>query len=498
MPGIARAARRVRSGLRPRLLALGILLAGMTGPPHVADATATGTTILRGSVSGAAYKVELPPSWNGTLILFSHGYILPGAPSPALALDPLVAAWLLRHGYALAGSAYSGTGWAVAEALRDQIALLDWFTRRFGAPRRTIAWGESLGGLISAGLVQAFPTRFAGALPACGLVGGGVGIWNQGLDTAFALKTLLAPRGALRLVRIGDPGANLRLAQRVLAQAQRTPQGRARLALAASLLDVPGWFDPLGPQPAPADSADRAANQVAWLRTQVLPFTFAARGELERRAGGNPSWNTGVDYRAQLAHAGDPAAVGALYRQAGLSLGADLRTLAAAPRIAADPAAVSYLARNITPTGWLRVPVLTLHTTADGTTPVENERAYADRVAAAGDGRLLRQLFVRRAGHCAFTAAEEITAFQTLLRRVESGRWGQTGAVQALNARTRALGPELNVLSDLTDVAPPPAAAAFTTYRPGPYLRPGGSPAATAGRGHLHRALLALHLLRRP
>jgi len=51
------------------------------------------------------------------------------------------------------------------EAFQDQIALLDLFKSKCGSPIRTIAWGQSLGGLVTAGLAQLFPTRFAGALP---------------------------------------------------------------------------------------------------------------------------------------------------------------------------------------------------------------------------------------------------------------------------------------------------------------------------------------------
>lgn len=68
-----------------------------------------------------------------------------------------------------------------------------------------------------------------------------------------------------------------------------------------------------------------------------------ARAELEARAGSNPSWNTGVNYRKQLELSTDSREVMALYKQAGLDLNKDLDTLAAAPRITADPQAVQYL-----------------------------------------------------------------------------------------------------------------------------------------------------------
>ena len=71
--------------------------------------------------------------------------------------------------------------------------------------------------------------------------------------------------------------------------------------------------------------------------------SFGFRAELEHRAHGNPSWNTGVDYGQQLALSADRREVEALYRQADLDLGADLTTLAQVPRIQADTGAIRYL-----------------------------------------------------------------------------------------------------------------------------------------------------------
>ena len=71
-----------------------------------------------------------------------------------------------------------------------------------------------------------------------------------------------------------------------------------------------------------------------------FPFVFAFRAELEARAGGNPSFNNGVNYLAQLKHSVDYAEVQALYSAAGLSLDADLLTLKKAARSSAPPSAL--------------------------------------------------------------------------------------------------------------------------------------------------------------
>ena len=185
--------------LRARVI--GVLVGAAVASATVGTAVAAPPTCTNPTVTcvtgtaddGSTFKVEAPPDWNGTLLLYSHGYVPPFVPNPPAesAGNRAVADHLLAEGYALAGSSYASNGWAVEDALRDQIDLLDRFERRFGKPRRTIAWGHSMGGMISAGLVQRHPERFDGALPFCGILGGAVGLWNQNLDLQYAIKTLL-------------------------------------------------------------------------------------------------------------------------------------------------------------------------------------------------------------------------------------------------------------------------------------------------------------------
>lgn len=442
----------------PVLFAALFLTAFVTIAAHAQAGVQTTTGTLP---DGATYLMEVPANWNGTLLLYSHGYVVPGSPNPAHDVgDPLTRFFLLSNGFALAGSSYATTGWAVEQAFMDQIAVLDLFNNSVGHPTRTIAWGHSLGGIITAGLIQKFPERFDGALPMCGVVAGGVGTWNQGLDSAFAFATLLAQGTGLQVTNITNPLGNLGIAEAVLAVAQSTPQGRARLALTSALADTPGWFDPLSPEPASTDDATREANQFLWAQQVDFPFVFAFRAELEFRAGGNPSWNTGVDYRRQLAKSIDFDEVQALYEQAGLSLDADLDALNAATRISANPASVQYLVRNIIFNGKIDIPVLTLHTTGDGLVVVEDERAYSDVVHDAEDARLLRQAFVHRAGHCTFTPAETIAALDVLIDRMNTGHWRGVEA-EDLNESAAALGSTFNVL--------PPA---FEPFKPARFLRP--------------------------
>jgi hypothetical protein len=271
----------------------------------------------------------------------------------------------------------------------------------------------------------------------CGALAGGPAQWNQRLDAEYAFRTLLAPASPLQLTTITDSAANVRLALRVAGDAQRTAAGRARLALASAVGGIPGWTP--GAAGPPGTPGDVEAGQYRYWLTSGVRFFFGYRAELEARAGGSPSWNTGVDYGAELRASGLAGEVDALYRAAGLRLADDLARLAGGERFAADPGAERYLERYATPAGQIDIPVLTLHGVADPQVPAAQEGAYAAAVAAAGRSPLLRQLFVQRAGHCRFTPTEQLAALTALLERVGSGRWPAWLDARLLATRAEAI-----------------------------------------------------------
>ncbi len=400
--------------------------------------------------NGNLWAADMPAKWNGTLLLDSHGF------SPALRAPSGLAPrglrdWLLDRGYALAGSSFSKAGWAVQEGVPDQIATLDEFEKRFGKPKRTIAWGGSMGGLVSVALVERHPDRIDAAIPYCGSISGSLGMMNMAFDGAFVFKTLQAPESDLQLQSITDDNANSAKARALVQEAQATPQGRARLALAGVMAQLPHWADQRAPEPA---ATDYDAQQVQAASTFVMGVIFP-RVDQEARAGGPFSWNTGVDYRKQLALSGRRPYVEALYRKAGLDLEKDLDALAAAPRQAGDPKAIAYMRANYVPSGDLKRPVFSFHTIGDGMTMPTKQSAYGDAVKAAGRGSLFAGGWVRRAGHCTFTPAETAAALMTVEARLDTGKWDASAA--SLNARAK--------VSNLGD-------AAFTDFTPAPFLRP--------------------------
>ncbi|WP_405658141.1 alpha/beta hydrolase family protein [Streptomyces sp. NBC_01166] len=437
--------------------ALAVVLTFAATPAHAG----TQPVHLEGTLaSGATYVIDAPADWNGTLLLFSHGYTPTGSPNPATnAPDTPTKTRLLAEGYALAGSSYATTGWAVGEAVPDQLATLDRFAAQVGTARTTLAWGSSYGGLVTTALAERHPGRIDGSLSECGLLQGGVANWNSTLDPVFALKTLLPEAKDIQLTSLGD-AATANSAANTLSEAVTAAQadraGRARIALAAALHNIPGWNSPAQTRPAPDDYTAQQANQYEALSGLVALPAFRWRLEAESRAGGNMSWNTGVDYTTMLRDSATYKQVKGLYKAAGTSLEKDLARLERAPRISAAPAAVAFMTRNIAFTGELRKPQLDIHTTGDALIPVQAMSAHRRAVTGAGKQTLLRQAYVENAGHCAFSAAEQVAAVHALKQRVDSGRWGNTGA-EALNAEAGRIDP-----------ADP---ARYLTYEAGPYPR---------------------------
>src|SRR5918998_4748916 len=184
-----------------RLIRVTVLVAVLAGLLVGAQsASAQERRTHTGVLDGAKYRVEVPQKWNGTLVLYSHGYFPQGFPDFGVALTNRppdrseTERWLLEHGYAMAASQYQddGIGYQIHNALRDQIALLDWFDANVGKPQRTVAIGQSLGAAITDLLVERNAHGFDGAATMCS-GHDPLGMFNAVLDINFAVKTLLAP-----------------------------------------------------------------------------------------------------------------------------------------------------------------------------------------------------------------------------------------------------------------------------------------------------------------
>jgi dienelactone hydrolase len=461
--------------------ALGAALTAIVTATTVAvSATAAGAASPSGSftgvIDGAEFRVEVPDGWNGTLLLYSHGYYPPFFPVTGVRLtnSDRAETWLLDHGYALGASNFvSPIGYQVDQGYRDQLALLDWFRGNVGEPARVISTGQSMGAAIAVRLGEQRPDLVDGVLSMCGGPDPQASL-NAGLDMSFAVRTLLAPGQDIDLVHPRDAAASTAALREAIATAT-TAQGRARLALVASFNNVTGWWSAL--EPRPTDPDERIRQQALWISNAYVGGYAGpnARVDLEAKAGGNPSSNVGVDYARQLVDSGLTAQVRDAYRRAGAEadLAADLAALAAAPRIAADPAAVDFMERTSVPTGVTQVPTVTIHSVGDGGAVPDQDRWYGELVARRSGPELVRSLYVERGQHCSFSGADEVVALRVLLDRLDTGTW-PSNRPNRLNAAVRPFPPEDQVVVDLstfpfpTGIMPP----AFVRFEPPVLLRP--------------------------
>jgi hypothetical protein len=463
-----------------------VVLALLAGACSGDDSSPSSTTLTAGTIhrtgalpDGATWEISVPPRWTGTLVLFSHGLVQPGQPNPArLAADERIATALLAAGYALAGSSYRTTGWAVEDALADQTDLLDVFAKQVRAPERTIAYGASLGGLITTILLEREPDRFDGGLAVCGVLAGTVPLWNSLLDPFYVLATLeptVAAAGPVVHLAAGGAQAQAQGVRGALQRTFATPAGKARIALAAAVGGFPRLISTDGTVAAEHDLAAQSLGDALDLGALTV-VAFGPRADLEARAGGNPSSNVGVDYTELLRRSGRLDEVSGRYRAAGLSLDQDLAALSAAPRIAADPAAVAYADRFAAPTGRLTDPLLTVNDVGDVLALPGYARAYADDVHAAGAEDQLAQAWLQRGGHCTMSAGEAVAAMDALVARIEAGSWGHLADPQVLDARARRLGSAANQVSDNTGTKLVASTPAYVAHDQDPLARltPGG------------------------
>ncbi len=435
-------------------------LPGASAAPASTSTTPTTTHYTGALADGATWIGDLPSNWNGVLVLYSHAF---GSLSPADAPDSGTQAALLADGFALVGSSYAGPSlWTLNSATSDQFQALKAMEKITGRPYKVLALGTSMGGLVSAQEDQDGRGKIDGTLTTCGLVGGGVNLNNYQLDGEYAIAQLLTPTEQVQLVNYtsgSQVGTAISQLTTAVNAAQATAAGRARIALAAALLNTPDWIWGWGSTP-PTNYAEQEAEEAAWLPGQ-LSFVISGRPQIEESAGGNASWNVGVNYGQLIRKSANYQQVVSLYQQAGLSLGVDTRNLTDNASIFPDVAALRRLTQSSVLTGHLSGPELTMHTISDQLSPIAYENYYRTVVAQAGDSSLLRQSFVQDIGHCNFTSSEIVAGLQTVLQRVVSGRWPSTTAA-ALNARATATGLGSTAFIDF---APPPFVNARSYWR---------------------------------
>jgi alpha-beta hydrolase superfamily lysophospholipase len=418
----------------PRTLLVGcllaVLLAASRQAAHAAHRFVLGAVDMSGELNGAPFRLRIPENWNGTLLVYAHGFrdkadhlgqvdvrrvdIVPvdgGGDEIPPGVDVTAREILfLSQGFALAGSAYRSNGYAVKEGVEDTVALVRFFRQRLAIPDRTIVWGESMGGLISARIIEARAHNFDGAIPMCGAVLGGPRAWDGGLaftiayDVAFGWNPAW---GSIADVRdeceSGVPGSGVDFGAEVFP------------VLLAQLLDPAnfGRFEFLRNLFPSEITQDLFYNQFGFLF--AMYGNTEARAEAECRAGGAPLGQNRTHFYAL------PDDRKAYLATLGVDADALLAAMNARTNIKANPKARSYLRHHTDLKGDIRRPVLTVHTTLDHIADVAQEAAYGETVEKAGREDRLVQVYTDGVGHCVFTP-DQLNAAVTAMNH-----WLDTG-----------------------------------------------------------------------
>src|SRR4029079_5116046 len=152
---------------------------------------------LSGELNGAPYRIRVPEVWNGTLLIFAHGY-RDKADHPGeidnrnadIAPNAALEAPLLAQGYALAGSAYKDNGWAIGDAILDVKELPLFFRDNVAKPQRTILVAASLGTFVGYKSMEQFGGIYDGALCLCSAGAGATRLWDSGVPLYLAYDIL--------------------------------------------------------------------------------------------------------------------------------------------------------------------------------------------------------------------------------------------------------------------------------------------------------------------
>ncbi len=399
-----------------------------------------------GEVDGAPYDLRLPETWNGTLLIYSHGLrpadpltkdgpafepIAEPAPGVAAGID-VVADALLEQGYALAGAGSPTGGWTIADSVASLASVRAAFVTHIGVPNRIYTWGQSLGGLAALQSGQA-NDWVSGSASMCGLLGGLNPNLDLALDAAVAVKALLAPKLKLTgFESIAEAQSEYRRATKAVSQAGADTSGSGMVALQviAAVAEIPTrnrTSDGTTPQSLSAALVENISR--------VLARSTIERFRIEEQYGGNPSTNVGVNYGARVM--ADEAEE--IDRTAGQSATLGLvRQIADLPAVEADPSARTAAGADFPNPSALTKPIVTMHTAVDPMAVLANETLYGSW-AAQSSGQDIRWLNINvatpptiypdggpapyGAGHCAFTAPSIVGGVQILDDWVRLGRF---------------------------------------------------------------------------
>lgn len=373
-----------------------------------------GAQAYSGVNAGAGYRVEIPDNWtpgSSDLVMYAHGYR--GDTTQLTVTSPgRLRNYLIANGFAWAASSYTANGYNVVSGVQSTADLLDYFKASFGEPRKVYIVGHSMGGHVTARMVTDpdYADDYAGAMPMCGVVGGGVDLFSYFLDWG-----LLANYYAGLNYAVPFSDAQSADFQAVMFGTENDGSGalgyippRGYFAAAGIMADLNAAGEAFKTATMYRSGGKRPLYDTAFARWATFAVGDQSLGWLT-----DPTSGVGTNlvgngtYAYQLDE--DYAAVSE--EEAALNAGIF--------RVS-DP--VSDFDDLMYPvTGNINIPVLTLHTVGDLFVPFSMEQLWAQRIADAGNSDLFRARAIRSGNHCAFTMEEEMQAFAELVAWVDDG-----------------------------------------------------------------------------
>ncbi len=357
---------------------------------------------------GAQILVCVPPSWNGSLVVFAHGYVAPTEGTPVIPWDQLqlpdgtsLPGIVTGLGFAFAATSYSDDGLAIVPGVQDVEDLVAYFKRLHPDTDHVYLTGASEGGLVTTLAVEQAPEVFSGGLATCGPVGD----FRRQIDYLGDFRVLFDY--FFPGVIPGDPIDPPAISQRQW-ETEYVPDITAAFLAHPARLDTllrvaRAPYDPNEPQ-----TKIETALGVLW-------YNVFATADARAKLGGNPYDNS---------------------RRLYLGSGNDFWLNLLVDRFHADPAALAAIEDGYQTSGRLDAPLVTLHTTADPIVPYWHEPLYS--LKALRSGLLHTNLPVFRYGHCSFRAEEALVALGLLVLKVEGRELlGAERALPTESARRR-------------------------------------------------------------
>jgi hypothetical protein len=371
---------------------------------------------------GAAYRIEVPPNWNGTLVMFAHGYR--GTGNEVWIDDPQLRQYFVDNGFAWAASSYAMNGYDPGDGVVDTHDLLEAFPAITGLrSRQVIMSGLSMGGEVTTAEIEAYKGDFAGAMPYCGVLAGnnlfnyylGDNVTAAGLTgTTISYPTTLAAGEAYA-------PAYQSTVQSELPALGITPDAATGGQTFTTDLTTTGtlWADTVeqlsgGARPGFASALDYWDSFGFAPLTQV-PFLFGVYPGLNGGTLGFANGSVAGNERTFYTFGDDlfidlPQEIAlnraVLRTPVTATSSADALTTAELPVIHGDPG----------------IPVLSVHGIGDLFVPLSMDQEYDAMMVAHGEGDLFVDRAIREVTHCGYTTSELSSAFSALVSWIDTGK----------------------------------------------------------------------------